>query len=226
MQSETQVKPKVKRNMDRFMAMTGKSEKEYYEFATEVGRKMHINSLDKLICAKLNVYTVAHLVYVSTELPFGISENEVDEFLIEHSQNPYELGKLWLNAQAEVDSWICKESIVANSLTCFPKGDFEKWGDPNHLPDVSKSWFNKEGIHLDTQAMEMSENSGFEIEVQDLIDFVMKWRPRTYKSPALLRKKRIEARWKEVTTFSLKDYYVSHLIRMCQFEKPENDLPF
>ncbi|NBB22573.1 hypothetical protein GVN20_24680 [Runella sp. CRIBMP] len=226
---ETQIIPAVpsKRNLERYMAATGKTEIEYQAWASEVGKKMHINNLDKIVCAKFDIYTVSHLANILTELPLGIPENEVNAYLIEFSVNPLELAKLWNEMQAEAQSWICKESIIANSLAFFPKTDFEQFGDKNHLPDVSRAWFKKDGLNLDTQAQEMSENSGFEITVQDLIDFVMKWRPRTYKNPAELTVKRIEERFREVTTFGIKDYYVQHLMKMCHFEKSGIDiLPF
>lgn len=210
-----------KRNLERFIAATGKTEADYQAWATEVGKRMHINNLDKLVCAKLEIYTVAHLNYILTELPVAILENEVDEYLLEHSNNPLELARLWASTMSDAQAWSCKESTIANSLACFPKSDFEKWGDKNHLVDISRSWFKSDGLHLDTQAAEMSENSGYEIEVQDLIDFVMKHRPRTYRNPAELKLKRIEARWKEVVGFSIKDYYVEHLMKMCGFEKNE-----
>lgn len=223
---EKQILP-VKRNMERFITATGKTENDYQEWASEVGRRMHINKLDSLVCAKFGIYSVGHLVHLPTELPLGIPENEVDNYLIENSKNPYELGKLWVKTKTDAQAWTCKESTIANSLSFFPKTDFEKFGDKNHLPDVGRAWFKADGLNLDTQAMEMSENSGFEITVQDLIDFVMKWRPRTYKNPADVKVKQLEGRFKEVTTFGVKDYYVEHLMKMCYFQKPEIDeLPF
>ncbi|WP_273210487.1 hypothetical protein [Runella zeae] len=219
---EKQIIPS-KRNLERFIAATGKTESDYQEWATEVGRKMHINKLDSLVCTKLGIYSAAHLIQLPTELPLGIPENEVEAYLIEHSQNPYELGKLWLKLQADAQAWACRESTIANSLTCFPKTDFEQHGDRNHLPDVSRAWFKADGIHIDVQAMEMSENSGFEITVQDIVEFVMKWRPRTYKNPAELKVKRLEERFKATTTFGMKDYYVAHLVKMCEYQAPEQE---
>lgn len=224
---ETQIISSSRRNLQRFIEATGKTEIEYEAWASEVGRKMHVNNLDKLVCAKFNLYSAAHLVHILTELPEGISENEVDEYLVENSTNPYELANLWLKYKAESESWICKESTIANSLAYFPKSDFEQFGDKNHLVDVSKSWFNKDGLNLDTQAAEMSENSGFEISVQDIIDFVMKYRPKAYRNPAELTLKKIESKFKECTTFAIKDYYATHLMKMCRFERNTIDeLPF
>jgi len=81
------------RNMERFIQATGKNQADYQAWASQVGRQMHINSLDRLICAKLGIYTVAHLAKLSTRLPdIFWNEAQLDEYLLEHSQNPLELA--------------------------------------------------------------------------------------------------------------------------------------
>ena len=219
----------IRRNVDRFIAATGKSEKDYYTWASEVGRKMHINKLDALVCAKLDLYTVAHLAYRSTQLPEGISLSEADDYLITHSTNPYELAKLWTAARTNAESWVSKESILADHLKAIPKADFETHGDPNHLVDVSRSWFRKDAVNLDVQLMEINDMHLYAewITVQEAIDFIMKYRPGSYKNPSQRILERIEVRFKSVTTFHIKEYYVQHLIRMCELEPIDvNELPF
>ncbi|GAB3936961.1 hypothetical protein [Larkinella terrae] len=114
-----------RRNLDRFLTTTGKSEKEYYEWASEVGRRMHINTLDKMVCAKLGIYTVAHLALMPTPLPPDIDPERVDEHLFEQSQNPLEIAKLWQQACADADAWVSVESVLDEHLAPFPKEDFE-----------------------------------------------------------------------------------------------------
>ncbi|PWJ47038.1 hypothetical protein CLV98_1712, partial [Dyadobacter jejuensis] len=169
----------IRRNVDRFIASTGKSETEYQQWATEVGRKMHNNKLDALICAKFQIYTVAHLCYQSTELPEMLLESEAVAYLQEHSQNPYEIAKMWLEAKSNELAWIDKESILAEHLRAFPKTDFEQNGDPNHLDSVSRSWFKKDGVNLDVQLEEINDMNllGDYITMEDAIQFVMKYTP-------------------------------------------------
>lgn len=219
----------IRRNVDRFIAATGKTEVDYYSWASEVGRKMHINKLDALVCAKLDLYTVAHLAYRQTLLPEGIELSEADNFLIDHSENPYELSKLWTAASINAENWLCKQSILAEYLRVFPKADFEIHGDPNHLVDVGRSWFKKDAVNLDVQLMEINDmhlHSEY-VTVQDAIEFVMQFKPGTYKNPAQQVLERIEQRFKAVTTFQIKEYYVQHIIRMCDMEPIDSlDLPF
>ena len=93
------ISEKPKRN-----TATGKSENDYQARATEVGRWMHINTMYKMVCAKLGLYTVAHLVLIPTPLPAGIDPDRVDAYLLEHSENPLEIAKLWQQAVADADA--------------------------------------------------------------------------------------------------------------------------
>lgn len=202
------------RNRERFIAATGKTEQEYQAWASQVGRQMHINTLDRLICAKLGIYTVAHLAQLPTRLPDVFwDEKQMDEYLLEHSENPLELAKLWQYYRNETRLFISAESVLAEYLNPFPKGDFERWGDPNNLSDVSKSWFKKSAVNLDVQVDEINEVAPIRITIDDVIDFVRKWKPGRYQSPAQEMLERIEERFKEVTTFRIKDYYAEHLIK-------------
>lgn len=219
----------IRRNADRFIASTGKTEKEYQVWATQVGQRMHINKLDGIVCAKMDIYTVAHLIYRPTPFPEGMPMHEVDNFLMDSSQNPYELAQLWTAALINARNWVCKESILAEHLRAFPKSDFELHGDRNHLPDVSKSWFKKDGLNLDVQLMEINDMHLHPewITLQDAIDFVKKYRPTGFKNPAEYQVERIENRFKEITSFQIKDYYVQHLRNMCETQPVHGDeLPF
>jgi len=220
----------TRRNVERFIASTGKTENEYTAWATEVGRKMHINKLDAIVCAKLGIYTIAHLPYRPTELPELMTEKDAVAYLRENSVNPYELAKTWLDAKADAKSFVSKYTILNERLHAFPKTDFEQFGDKNHLGSVSKSWFRKEGINLDVQLMEINNMNlyGEWISIEDAIDFVMTFRPGAYRNPAQLLQEFVEYRFKELTSFAIKDYYVQHLIQMCEVTqvRENDDVPF
>lgn len=220
----------IRRNVDRFIASTGKTENDYKAWATEVGRKMHINKLDALVCAKLGIYTIAHLPYVPTELPELMSEKDATAFLRENSINPYELAKTWLDAIADAKAFVNKYSILNDRLRPFPKTDFERHGDKNHLESVSRSWFRKDGINLDVQLMEINNMHlyGEWITIEDAIDFVKGFKSGTYRNPTQILVDFVEYRFKEITSFAIKDYYVQHIIRMCEITEPadHDDLPF
>ena len=202
------------RNCERFIEATGKTEAEYQAWASQVGRQMHINTHDRLICAKLGIYTVAHLPQLPTRIPEGMwNEAEVDEHLLVHSENPLELARLWQSYRAEANAYMSIEVVLHECLRPFPKDDFTQNGDANWLPDVSKSWFKKTGLNLDVQVDEINEMAPFVITMDDVLEFVRKWKPGAFVSPPAIMLERIEERWKELTTFKIKDYYVEHLIK-------------
>ncbi|MPR36929.1 hypothetical protein GBK04_27250 [Cytophagaceae bacterium SJW1-29] len=215
--------------MERFLEATGKTQQDYYSWATEVGRRMHINKLDALVCARLDVYTVAHLVDKPTVLPEDIGLVELDEYLVAHSENPYELATLWLRAQADAHAWVSKESILNEWLTGIRKEDFEHYGDKNHTGDVSKKWWMKDAAPLDAKLHEINDMQllSAEITPEDAIDFIKAHKPGGYVNPAWNLVATVENRFREVTTFRIKDYYVQHLVKMCQGARAElADAPF
>lgn len=220
------------KNKERYLMVTGKTESDYEVFATQVGRRMHINSLDKLVCEKFGIYTVAHLNMIVTVLPNEEPWEAYAKYVLDNSENPLEIAELWLRCKADADSWMSRESIIDTFLSPFPKENFEQHGDKNWLSDVSKSWFSKEGLPLDTQIKEMNSVYGFEEELQigfdDVIEFVRTYRRNEYRNPEQIRLKEIEARFKEITTFQIKDYYVEHLIKMCRpsYNFTDETLPF
>lgn len=219
----------TKRNLERFIATTGKTEKEYYEWASQVGRQMHINNLDRLVCAKLGIYTVAHLPQLITDLPEGLyDEADIDEYLINNSENPLELAKMWCSYRNEARMYVSVESVLAEYLAPIRKEDFERWGDSNHLAEVSKSWFKKTATNLDVQIDEINEVAPIQVTIEAAIEFIKKWKPGTYKSPFQEALGRIEARFKEITTFRIKEYYAEHLIKssMLVHATQTDEVPF
>ena len=206
--------PQRAKNKERFLTATGKTESDYQAWASQVGRQMHINSLDRLICAKLGIYTVAHLPQLPTVLPEDMwEENQVDEYLIANSVNPFELAKLWRYYHNEARMYVSVDSVLAEYLNPFPKTDFEKMGDANHLPDVAKAWFKKAGTNLDVQVDEINEVAPILVTIDDVLAFVRSHKPGCYQSPAQILVEQIEVRFKDVTTFRIKDYYAEHLLR-------------
>ncbi|MDI9870028.1 hypothetical protein [Flectobacillus roseus] len=226
--TEIKDKSKVQTNLERYIQNTGKTEAEYKAWATQVGRKMHINTLDKLICATMNIYSVSHLSYLTTEISDLMSQEQLADYLFEHSQNPLEIAQLWQSAKTEENAWLDKNSVINEYLKPFPKTDFERWGDKNWLADVSKSWFNKEGLNLDVQIQEMNHLYELEITIDDVLEFVRTYRRNTYSSPAAQKVRALESRFKELTSFALKDYYAEHLIKANTFTQTiqTEDVPF
>ena len=191
------------------MAKTGQSEKEYRVWASSIGKRVHISSLDKTICRQTGVNSIADLITKRTESTY--------HHVLSNSANPYEIAVLWQDAKADLLTWHCKLSAIANGLRRFPKANLESHCDKKYLDSVSKKWFDQKGTHIDVQAMNMTESSGYEIDMQDIIDFVKSYAPGQYKNAIEIVMIDIEARWKELTGFVIKDYYVQHLL---SFEQP------
>lgn len=213
---------KLGANYERFIQKyEGTSEVDYTEFSKRTARKVVISRFDDDICEKFNIYSVSHLAYMQTEVPNDtwIEENEFEKYVLETTNNPYEIARLWLKLKNDAENYIDKESILAEYLVPFPKADFIRWGDSKCLCDVSRSWFKSDAVHLDVKVEELNANPNvpINIEIQDCIDFVRKYRPNSYKNPIQLQKEQLESRFKDLTGFYLKEYYAVHLIKSCEF---------
>jgi hypothetical protein len=69
------------------------------------------------------------------------------------------------------------EWLIAQSLRRFPKGSWYRWYDKHGFsPIVRANYFKPTGIPLDVQAEDMSEEYGMSIEIQDIVDFVLKYK--------------------------------------------------
>lgn len=206
----------------------GATEANYVIFSKLTAQKVAISRMDSELTERLNIYTVAHLFNMETEVPeYFMEENECYVFLVENSRNPYELAKFWKQAKSDAENWVCKESVINELLPSFPKKDFERWGDKNWIKDVSKAWFFETGINLDVKVEEINASSSIEISIDDCIEFVKKYKPNAYKNPKVIEKENIEKRFKEVAGFNIKDYYAEHLIRSNEFFKLEVEIvPF
>ena len=209
------------KNLEKFLQKTGNTEPAYKSWATQVGQKMHINASDAIICQKCNIYTVAHLPQMPTNIPFGLSEIDLNQYIFKHSNNPYEIAQLWQETSHNANHHLWKEGVIAAMLLPFPKADFERFGDKNLLPDVSKKWFNPQGTNIDVQAMQISENCAADVTVQEIIDFVLAWKPACYQNPAQLFLLQIEARWFGLFGFKIKEYYANHLAKMAHLHAPD-----
>lgn len=209
---------KIGSNCERHIGKYGTSVEDYIEFSKRTARKVTISRYDTDICTKFRIYTISHLTNFPTELPdLGINEQEYTDYLFENTKNPYEIAKLWLCLKGDAEGFVSNETIIAEHLPAFPKEDFERWGDKNWLTDVSKTWFKKDSINLDVKVEEINTQVGSSITVDECIEFVKKYRPNTYKNPIQLKKEELEARFKEITGFNIKDYYAEHLIKSCEF---------
>ncbi len=220
---------KLGANAERHMKKyAGTTEEDYLAFAARTARRVTLSRFDQEICDRLGIYSIAHLGYVTTPLPIVIQENEVDDYLLEHSVNPLEIVQMWQKAKGDATFYQSKESIIDEYLKPFPKESFERFGDKNWLSDVNKGWFNRNGLALDVHVQEMNTMYELDITTDDVIEFVRLYKPNSYKSPALLRLEQIEDKFKELTSFQLKEYYAEHLMLSCfpNYQPEEEPLPF
>ena len=206
----------------------GSTEADYIEHAKRTAHKVTVNRLDTQICEKFKIYSISHLAIINKLLPDSINQRDPLE-IIQSTENPYELAKMWIETKHEAESYQSKETVISEKLGGLKMECFERWGDKNRLSDVSKKWFDENAIPLDVQVESWSENTGYQITCEDVIEFIQEHKPGKYVNPMEVVLKEIESQFKEVCGFRIQKYYAEHLVKCCEYyPEPDDkeDLPF
>lgn len=204
---------KIGANFERHIKKYGEGS-DYESFAKRTAQKVTISRHDGWICEKFNIYNIAHLVHIHNTVPEEIDITNPEE-IIDSTVNPYELARMWKDVSNDAVNYVDKWSIIAEKFYGMKESDFERWGDKNW--NISKKWFFPDAINLDVKVEALSEESGIEIGIEDVIQFVKDYKPGEYMNPRKQLLKKIESKFKEVTGFTIKPYYAEHLIKSCEY---------
>ena len=131
------------------------SEKEYENKAKEVGNKIYFNS-------GLN------------KLKKHYSEEQITELILSY-----------LACNGLENEEFSTSKIISESLTKFPQGNFERFGDKNYITkEIKRTYFDENGISMDVQADSISNTYGVEITVQDIVEFICQYPKREFQTKA------------------------------------------
>lgn len=198
----------------------------FLKSALTSSQKAWITFRDRWICEKTHfvgcVADFAHQ-YVTDVCPF-FQEHEIDRYILENSNNPYELAKLYLKAKRENYEDLTVEGIIAVNIGKFPLQSFRRFGDINCLTDeIRENYLSDTGLPIDVQAQQMTEMYCREITPQDIVEFVFLYPKRNYKESFL---QKIEDAFHACTSFNIRSYYAEYLVSVCEGEEvkePCND---
>ena len=112
---------------------------------------------------------------VVTEIPSGLSDKEINRFVVDHSQNPLELASIYLNEPSESKLSGKEFQIAQFGLGKLTPESFARFGDKNLLNrSIALTYLSaKEGTPIDVIAKEMSDYYGTDITPQDIVDFMV-----------------------------------------------------
>lgn len=197
----------------------GKTESDFYAWASQCGEKASNSYKDKMLCKKLGIEAIDEL---KTYKPLDCSDildwNDINTYILQECENPAELAASYLEVLSinAVDD--TKEGFINANLSHFPKSSFLRFGDKNKLTDVSPSWFKASGIPLDSQAESLSISFGREISVEDIIEFLYAYRIGKYQPPHKQLMNRYEERLEQLCGFEVKGRYLKRLANIIRAE--------
>lgn len=114
---------------------------------------------------------------VVTEVPEGMSSQELVRFGIENSENPLEVVMSYLQEEPISKAESSKEELIAEfGIGKVNQKSFENFSDPNLVTGgMARTYFKKDGMGIDQVAAEMSRYYEKEIEPKDIVDFMIKF---------------------------------------------------
>lgn len=208
----------------KFVKRTGKTADEYYEWASECGKKGSLNNKNRKICDKFGLDNIQELVsYKTLDCSDFINENELHDYILEHCENPSEMAASYLEVKQQWQDYEDKNDFIQANLSRFPKASFERWSDINLIAQVSPSWFDSKGLALDVQAEALSEAFYVEITIQDLIDHILNYKKGKYVNDKHILIGKYLAKLEDLCGFSINHNYATHLANLI-FECEENEL--
>lgn len=193
----------------------GSTEEDYARFSTSVGHKIDTSHKHQ------QMLRFAIQFIPPTFVPDFFESHEAADLIRETSVHPLELAKIYLHLVAEEKSDFSKDGVIAEHLRPFPKTDFERWGDANWLPDVSNAWFQKDGLNLDVQAIQISDYFNGEVTENDLVEYVKAWKPGKYRTVHRRQLDTLESRWLDLFGFKINKRYAESLTGL--IEEPESE---
>lgn len=204
----------------RFVNRTGKSVDDYYNWARECGQKASHSYKDKMICEKMNVEKLEDTISLEmTEYQASMSVENMSQNILDNSENPADIASCWLELYNQNDDSI--DGFLNENLRPTTKESFERWGDKNHLLSVSPSWFSKDGLPLDVQAMQLTEGYGKDINENDIISYLITYRKGKYKSFYSQLAEKYEEKFEQLFSFKLSRSYAEHLMAVVYGSKDE-----
>jgi hypothetical protein len=152
----------------------------------------------------------------AVEVNPNLGEAEYESAVADISENPAEVATTWkaVKERSKVAD-NSKDGIIAYALSGFPSENLTRYGDRKAIQgqqQIYAKYTEDGGVPIDTQAQEMSEDSGIEITPQDIIDFVMS-NPNGKESysPGAKELGALKDRFRELTGLELTAEYAEKL---------------
>ena len=153
------------------MAKRNFSEKEYERFATNVGLQIDLNKkIRQTIDACQNPWSIMQRFKDLAK----ISETQEELEVSLHTSNPMQLLLEYIHWHSQAYNRGDKETIIANNLRSVKESCFYRFGDRNQISlKLKKQWFSNRAVEIDVACMELSSLAGFEINPENVVDFIV-----------------------------------------------------
>lgn len=182
---------------------SGATEAMYYKHAAIVCEKRTLNMrIDKLLPAygfDAREYLYEQMTMRECQLP--LSQSDYLVWLYQDCECPITIAIAWLDVLHDLDL-MTKDDWIHRYVCSTTLASWSRFGDDSLLTEeIRKHWIDPKGDPLDTQALEMAEDSMLAITEEDIIDFMCRFPTRKFRKGAYAD--RLRERFKELTGMPL-----------------------
>ena len=143
--------------------------------------------------------------------------------------NPFEIEETFKEFRAlsaDIQNEFLLDKAIRDFISPTTQESFLRYSDKSELSkDISRNYIKTNGTPLDIQAMEISTNSSFKVEIDDIVNHIKKYPKRDFKTEKEEYLELFLEEFKEKTEINLTQKLVSFYFLSIGTESSE-DCPF
>lgn len=209
------------------MAKRNLSEAEYERFARKVGLQIDLNKkIRQTIDACQNPWSIMQRFKDLAKISHTQEELEVSLT----TANPMQLILEYIHWTHEAYHRADPETFIANNIRGITESCFCRYGDRNSItPKIRKNWITKRALEVDIAAMELSNLAGFDIQPEDIVNFIIAHENGQQDYILFQNLEAIASAFQRLAGFKLNLYYSRTILQELESRQPIEaweDCPF
>lgn len=209
------------------MAKRNLSESEYERFARQVGHRIDLNKkIRQTIDACQNPWSIMQRFKDLAKISYTQEELEVSLT----TSNPMQLILEYIHWSHEAYNRADPETLIANNIKGITEKCFCRYGDRNSITQkIRKNWITNRALEVDLAAMELSNMAGFEIQPEEIVNFIIAHENGNQDYQLFKNLESISSAFQRLAGFKLNLYYSRTILKELESRQPIEaweDCPF
>ena len=204
------------------------SQESYMLSASETAKKVAFQRKVNAVLNYYGFYSSFKGFQYPEDIEVAFCEHKTHLFYLNECNCPLSIANAFITAKNSLYEDNTPFGIIAFNLSKTTIESFNRWGDRNHInKDIKRNYISQEGIPIDSQAEEMTNQFNILICESDIVDFITchpKGREE-YKKFVICNE--LSDKFKELVGFTLTLTFARELLKMTAEKLEENiECPF